>query len=125
MNAALRAQQRYREETILSASPSRLVTLLFDRLLLDVDRGEAAQRSGDWESANTQLQHAQRILVELSSSLSDDWSGSASLRAVYDYITRTLIGANIGRDPERTRECRDLIAPLRDAWHAAAEAAPA
>ncbi|WP_424448467.1 flagellar export chaperone FliS [Microbacterium arborescens] len=125
MNAALRAQQRYREETILSASPSRLVTLLFDRLLLDVDRGEAAQRSGDWESANTQLQHAQRILVELSGSLSDDWSGSASLRAVYDYITRTLIGANIGRDPERTRECRDLIAPLRDAWHAAAEAAPA
>lgn len=125
MNAALRAQQRYREETILSASPSRLVTLLFDRLLLDVDRGEAAQRSGDWESANTQLQHAQRILVELSGSLSDDWSGSASLRAVYDYITRTLIGANIGRDPERTRECRDLIAPLREAWHAAAEAAPA
>jgi flagellar protein FliS len=125
VNAALRAQQRYREETILSASPSRLVTLLFDRLLLDVDRGEAAQRSGDWESANTQLQHAQRILVELSGSLSDDWSGSASLRAVYDYITRTLIGANIGRDPERTRECRDLIAPLRDAWHAAAEAAPA
>lgn len=125
MNAALRAQQRYREETILSASPSRLVTLLFDRLLLDVDRGEAAQRSGDWESANTQLQHAQRILVELSGSLSDDWSGSASLRAVYDYITRTLIGANIGRDPERTRECRDLIAPLRDAWHTAAEAAPA
>jgi flagellar protein FliS len=125
VNAALRAQQRYREETILSASPSRLVTLLFDRLLLDVDRGEAAQRSGDWESANTQLQHAQRILVELSGSLSDDWSGSASLRAVYDYITRILIAANIGRDPERTRECRDLIAPLRDAWHAAAEAAPA
>ena len=38
------------------------------------------------------------------------------------YLTRTLIGANIGRDPERTRECRDIIAPLRDAWHQAAEA---
>ncbi|SDQ50312.1 flagellar export chaperone FliS [Microbacterium sp. cf332] len=125
MNAALRAQQRYREETILSASPARLVTLLFDRLLLDVERGEAAQRSGDWQAANEHLQHAQRILVELTGSLTDDWSGSASLRAVYDYITRTLVGANIGRDPERTHECRDLIAPLRDAWHAAAETAPA
>lgn len=124
MNAALRAQQRYREETILSASPSRLVTLLFDRLLLDVERGEAAQRAADWQTANEQLQHAQRILVELTGSLDDSWSGSAALRTVYDYITRTLIGANIGRDPERTSECRDLIAPLREAWHGAAEAMP-
>ncbi|MDN8549866.1 flagellar export chaperone FliS [Microbacterium sp. NM3R9] len=122
MNAALRAQQRYREETILSASPARLVTLLFDRLLLDVERGEAAQRAGEWQRANSELQHAQQIVAELSGSLTDDWAGSASLRAVYDYLARTLVGANIGRDPERTRECRDLIAPLRDAWHGAAEA---
>ncbi|GLJ80210.1 flagellar export chaperone FliS [Microbacterium imperiale] len=122
MNAALRAQQRYREETILSASPARLVTLLYDRLLLDVERGEAAQRAGDWQRANSELQHAQQIVAELSGSLTDDWAGSASLRAVYDYLARTLVGANIGRDPERTRECRDLIAPLRDAWHGAAEA---
>lgn len=125
MNAALRAQQRYREETILSASPARLVTLLFDRLMLDIERGEAAQRDGRWESANTELQHAQRIVAELSSSLTDEWSGSASLRAIYDYLARTLVGANIGRDPERTRECRELVAPLRDAWHTAAGAAPA
>ncbi|MDD7928157.1 flagellar export chaperone FliS [Microbacterium thalli] len=122
MNAALRAQQRYREETILSASPARLVTLLFDRLLLDVERGEAAQRAGEWQRANSELQHAQQIVAELSGSLTDDWAGSASLRAVYDYLARTLVGANIGRDPERTRECRDLIAPLREAWHGAAEA---
>lgn len=122
MNAALRAQQRYREETILSASPARLVTLLYDRLLLDVERGEAAQRAGDWQRANSELQHAQQIVAELSGSLTDDWAGSASLRAVYDYLARTLVAANIGRDPERTRECRDLIAPLRDAWHGAAEA---
>jgi len=122
VNAALRAQQRYREETILSASPARLVTLLFDRLLLDVERGEAAQRAGEWQRANSELQHAQQIVAELSGSLTDDWAGSASLRAVYDYLARTLVGANIGRDPERTRECRDLIAPLREAWHGAAEA---
>ncbi|MDD7960741.1 flagellar export chaperone FliS [Microbacterium thalli] len=122
MNAALRAQQRYLEETILSASPARLVTLLFDRLLLDVERGEAAQRAGEWQRANSELQHAQQIVAELSGSLTDDWAGSESLRAVYDYLARTLVGANIGRDPERTRECRDLIAPLREAWHGAAEA---
>lgn len=120
MNAALRAQQRYREDAILSAPPERLVTMLYDRLMLDIERAETAQRAEDWTEANVQLQHAQAIVAELSSSLTDDWNGSAGLRSVYVYLTQTLIGANIGRDPERTSACRDIVSPLRDAWHHAA-----
>lgn len=122
MNAALKAQQRYRELAILSAGPERLLTMLYDRLLLDIERGEAAQRAGDWAEANAQLQHAQSIVAELTSSLTDAWEGSAGLRDVYIFLTQTLIGANIGRDPERTRACAELVAPLREAWHGAAEA---
>lgn len=122
MNDLIKAQQRYREEAIQSASPERLVTMLYDRLLLDIDRGIAAQERGDWQAANEQLQHAQKIVTELSTSLSSDWAGAADLRALYDYVTRTLVGANVARDVNRTRECRDLIAPLRDAWHEAAGA---
>jgi len=118
--AVLRAQQRYRDDAVLSATPERLVTMLYDRLMLDIDRGEAAQRAGDWAEANTQLQHAQAIVAELTVSLSTDWTGSQGLRALYTFLTQTLIGANIGRDPERTRTCHELVAPLRDAWHAAA-----
>lgn len=120
--AAFRAQQRYRDDAVLSATPERLVTMLYDRLVLDIERGEAAQRAGDWTEANSQLQHAQAIVAELTSSLSGEWSGSTGLRSLYAFLTQTLIGANIGRDPERTRSCRELVAPLRDAWHAAAEA---
>ncbi len=65
MNAALRAQQRYRDDAVLSAPPERLVTMLYDRLLLDIERGESAQRSEDWEEANAQLQQAQAIVSEL------------------------------------------------------------
>lgn len=119
--AALRAQQRYRDDAILSAPPERLVTMLYDRLLLDIERGEVAQRAGDWQAAGVQLLHAQAIVAELMSSLTDDWDGSAGLRALYTHLTQTLIGANIGRDPERTRACHDIVAPLRDAWHAAAD----
>ncbi|MBO3664610.1 flagellar export chaperone FliS [Microbacterium stercoris] len=115
------AQARYRDEAILSASPERLVTMLYDRLMLDLERGEAAQRAGEWHEANAQLQHAQAIVAELTSSLTDAWAGSADLRSIYVFLTTTLIGANIGRDAERTRACRDLVAPLRDAWHAAAQ----
>ena len=122
MNTVLRAQQRYRDEAVLSASPARLVTMLYDRLLVDVERAEHAQLAADWQSASRDLQHAQDIVAELAGSLTDAWDGSAQLRALYAYLARTLISANIERSTERTRQCRDLIVPLREAWHAAAEA---
>ncbi|WP_460772437.1 flagellar export chaperone FliS [Microbacterium sp. GXF7504] len=124
--AALRAQQRYRDDAVLSATPERLVTMLYDRMLLDIERGEAAQRAGDWAEANRQLQHAQAIVAELQSSLTDAWSGSADLRALYAFLTATLIRANLSHDADATHTCAELVAPLRDAWHAAAaQLAPA
>ncbi|MDT0156377.1 flagellar export chaperone FliS [Microbacterium sp. ARD32] len=121
MNAALRAQQRYLDDAILSATPERLLTMLYDRLMLDIERGEVAQRREDWNEANAQLQHAQAIVAELNASLTDAWESSAQLRAVYTFLTQTLIGANIGRDPERTHACLEFVAPLRDAWYSASE----
>lgn len=119
---ALRAQQRYRDDAVLSATPERLLTMLYDRLVLDIERGEAAQRSGDWPEASAQLVHAQAIVAELNSSLKDTWEGSAGLRGLYAFLSRTLIDANVRRDPDLVRACGDLVTPLRDAWHSAADA---
>ncbi len=116
-----RARQEYLEQQVTSATPERLVTMLYDRLLVDVERAEAAQTGGDAASASTYLTHAQAIIAELSGSLEDGWDGSDGLRALYTYLTGRLIVANVGRDVEATRECRDLISPLRDAWHEAAD----
>lgn len=120
--ALLRAQQRYRDDAVLSATPERLVTMLYDRLLLDIQRAEAAQQIENWSEANAQLQHAQAIVAELNASLTNAWDGSDRLRAVYAFLTQTLIGANISRDIDRTRSCLALVAPLREAWHGAADA---
>lgn len=120
--AALRAQQRYRDDAVLSATPERLLTMLYDRLVLDIERAEHAQRAADWTEANAQLLHAQSIVSELTSSLTDAWEGSADLRALYAFLARSLIEANVGRDADRTAACRELVVPLREAWHAAASA---
>lgn len=125
MNAALKAQQRYRDDAVLSAAPERLLTMLYDRLMLDIERGELALRRSDWTEANAQLQHAQSIVAELNASLTDIWDGAGQLRALYTFLTQTLIGANIGRDADRAHACLELVAPLRDAWHAASASLPA
>ncbi len=126
--SAERARQQYLEQRVASASPELLVTMLYDRLLVDIDRAGAAQDASDWVAAGSHLIHAQRIVAELIASLTDVWDGAAGLRSIYTYLTGRLIVANVSRDRAATAECRDLVAPLRDAWHQAAArvaAAPA
>lgn len=109
-------------ESVLSATPAQLVTMLYDRLLLDLARAEAAQAEGAWATASTNLLHAQDIVAELSSSLDlDAWAGAPHLLAIYTYLSTQLIAANVERDIERTRECAALLGPLRWAWLAAAQ----
>ena len=120
--SALRAQQlsRYNDDAVLSAPPARLLTMLYDRLLLDLKRARLAQENSNWDSARENLLHAQAIVAELQSTLRVDlWDGAASLASIYEYAMQALIGANIYRDVERTKECIELLEPLRQGWHEA------
>jgi flagellar secretion chaperone FliS len=114
-------RSQYNRDAILSATPVRLLTMLYDRLLLDLNRAEAAQESQDWQVASENLLHAQAIIAELTSSLKvDAWDGGQGLLGLYLYVSNALVAANVRRDVERTRECITLLEPLRTAWYEAA-----
>jgi flagellar secretion chaperone FliS len=116
-----RAAGRYGEDATATASPARLVVMLYDRLALDLARGRQAQLDGDRETANNQLAHAQDIVAELLSSLDVDvWDGAANLASLYRWLIRELIAANVRMDPTRTAGCLSVVEPLRDAWTQAA-----
>jgi flagellar protein FliS len=123
VNSAASARQQYTRDAILSASPARLLTMLYDRLLLDLRRAEAAQHASDWQTASDNLLHAQDIVAELSATLRPGvWNGADGLRALYEYVRVALVNANIHRDPARTREAIALLTPLQVTWQAAADA---
>ncbi len=114
-------RNRYVSDGAATATPAQLVTMLYDRLVLDLVRGEAAQRAGDREAGGKQLVHAQAIVLELMGGLRPDvWEGGASLMSIYTFVHGELISANVTADADRTAACRQLIEPLRDAWHTAA-----
>ena len=127
MSAGSNAQRsRYNREAVLSATPVRLLTMLYDRLLLDLNRAEAAQQRQDWQTASDNLLHAQAIVSELSTSLIvDAWDGGEGLFSLYTYVSTAMVSANTSRDPARTHECIVLLEPLRQTWHEAAELLPA
>ena len=114
-------RNRYMADAVMAATPAQLLTMLYDRLLLDLQRAETAQRQEDWTTATPCLLHAQEIVAELMSSLRPEiWDGGPGLLALYAYVTQNLITANVRRDIGKTRECIVLLEPLRTAWHEAA-----
>jgi flagellar protein FliS len=115
------ARSLYNRDSVLSASPARLLVMLYDRLLLDLARAETAQLGEDWPVASAQLLHAQEIVAELVGSLRPEvWDGGPGLLAVYNYVLTGMVQANTQRDVVKTRECITLLEPLRTAWHEAA-----
>jgi flagellar secretion chaperone FliS len=125
--ASLRA--RYMGDAVTTASPQRLLVMLYDRLALDLERAQAALVEGDRQEASGQLQHAQDIVLELRSSLRvDAWEGGPRLAALYTWLISELVQANVKADRNRVASCLQVVEPLRDAWRQAAAglaAAPA
>jgi flagellar protein FliS len=117
-------RDRYLQDSINTASPGKLLVMLYERLVLDLVHGEEALRGGDREQANERITHAQEIVLELRATLDvDTWAGAAGLAGLYGFLLTELIQANIRRDPDKVAACRTLVEPLRDAWREAAAAA--
>ena len=118
-----RAQaSRYLSDSLSTASPAALLVMLWDRLVLDLQRAEDAQRASDRDSAHTNLIHAQDIVRELQVGLDvGKWEGGPGLMALYTWMVQELVAANLSGDADRTAAVRvDLVEPLAGAWRQAA-----
>lgn len=121
-----RQRDQLRRDAILSATPAQLVTMLYDRLLLDLRRAENAQAAANWSMASENLLHAQAIIAELTASLDTKaWDGADNLLGIYNYASSALVSANMHRSVDRTREAIRLLEPLQQTWHEAAAMIPA
>lgn len=118
------ARSTYARNAVDTASPDRLLVMLYDRLLRDLSNAEQAIADGTPARANAELQHAQQIVLELRTSLDvDAWSGGPGLEQLYTYLHGELVVANVEKDAARVATCRTLVEPLRDAWRQAASGA--
>jgi flagellar protein FliS len=100
-----------------TASPARLLVMLYDRLVLDLQRAVEHGDRAEFLDAGRQLMHAQEIVLELQGSLRiDAWDGAAQLSSIYAWLHSEMVRANVQRDVAATRACLALVEPLADAW---------
>lgn len=126
LNSAAAKLSAYNRDSVLSASPARLVTMLYDRLVLDLTRAEEALHTQSWPTAWENLRHADQIVAELASSLKVDlWDGAEGLLQLYGYLADLIVAGTVEHDASKVREAIELVEPLRQAWHEAADSLPA
>lgn len=111
--------QTYQEDEVLSASPLRLVQLLYAGALGSIASARRCLRSGDIRARSRAITKAMRIVTELSRCLNHEAGGalSVNLEKVYGYILRLLIEGNARQTEAPLAEAERLLSTLAEAWY--------
>ena len=120
MTTAALARNRYLGDSVSTASPQRLVVMLYDGLVQDLQLAQQGLARGDLGLVHTRLVRAQKIVTELQTSLDvDAWDGAAGLYQLYIYVLELLVDANVRKDAEPIGQALAVVEPLQDAWRQA------
>ncbi|GIV07321.1 MAG: flagellar protein FliS [Fimbriimonadales bacterium] len=122
MYGGVNGYERYLETAVETASPARLIVMLYDGVIRFIHEAAHAMRQRDYETQNTKLLRAQKILAELISSLDFDKGGeiAENLFRLYTYMYNQLVQANIDDSIENLEHVTALLSELREAWDAIA-----
>lgn len=115
MNA--QAYDQYKKTTIESISPGKLLLMLFEGAIRNVDNAKQAIIDKDINIAHSQIIKAQNIILELISSLDMEYEISNQLFNLYEFIYYQLIVANAQKDLKVLDDVRGLLVDLLDMWN--------
>ena len=108
----------YIENMVKTASPAKLVELLYMKAVDVLKEAEEFIEKKEYTSANEKIKRAQDIVLELNLSLDVERGGqiAQNLRALYNYMFQRLLDANVKKDVEMVREVRGMLEELLETW---------
>lgn len=111
------ASKTYNEASVMTATPGRLVLMLYAGAVRFLTRAEAMYRNGDRRGGITGVNRAIAILDELNVTL-DMSQGDVShrLRSIYLFAKRELMQATVSADADRVAAVNSLVRELHSAW---------
>lgn len=110
------AAQMYQQNSVNTASPAKLTLMLYDGAVKFCNIAIEAIEGKDYEKANTNIMKAEKIIVELRVTLDMKYPVAKEFDAVYDYIYRRLVEANMQKDAAILEEALKHIKTMRDTW---------
>jgi flagellar protein FliS len=117
------------ESSAMSASPHQLITMLFDGAAAAIQMARLQMARREIAAKGKSISKAISIIDNgLKASLDPDAGGPAGaalvadLSALYDYINRRLMHANLRDDPKLLDEAARLLEDIASSWRAIAPA---
>jgi flagellar protein FliS len=106
------------ETMVDAADPHRLVEMLYDGAVVQVAKARHALARKDITTKCEATGRAIRIIDEGLKASLDGRAGDVArnLDALYDYMTRTLLSANLKNNDAQFGEVEKLLGELRGAW---------
>jgi len=108
--------QRYKENSINTASKEEITLMLYDGCIKFMNLAKIGIQEKNIQKANENLIKAQNIITELDSTLNMDVEISKNFHLLYDFSLSRLIDANIQKKEEFVDDAKMVIVDLRDAW---------
>lgn len=109
------------ETGVASASPHKLVVMLYDGAMVSILSGISNMKAGNIPAKGAAISKAINIIDNgLRAALDKKVGGeiAQNLDALYEYISARLLKANLSNDPAILEEAHALLSELREAWNA-------
>ena len=110
------AANLYQHNTVQTASPAKIILMLYEGAIKFCNIAREAIDAGDITKANTNIQKAEKIIVQLRMDLDMKYPVASEFDRVYDYIYRRLVESNMQKDKEILEEALEHIKTMRDTW---------
>ncbi len=118
-NAFQRPQDAYLTNSVMTASPVKLVTLLLDGSISAIDRGCHALSAQDLATARKSFMKAWDIVAELRATLDQEAGGTiaSDLFELYGFVLHGVSESKTNMDSAKALEARAILCTIRDGFH--------
>jgi flagellar protein FliS len=112
------AAQNYFRTRVLTATPEQLQMMLYDGAIRFAEQARAALEAEDFERSYQMIARVQKILTEMTCGLKHDVLPELceKLSALYNYVYRRLVDANVSHDIAAIDESLTLLRYQRETW---------
>ncbi len=112
------ASMEYLTNAVMTATPEKLVVLLYDGAIQSLDAAADAFDRKRRAEAGTQVSRALSIVGELRASLNleEGKEVARDLFALYGFITNRITRGNAEKNSALVREARQVMSTLREGW---------
>lgn len=113
------AKNMYQQNQVLTASPKKLVSLLFEGSIKNLSLGKIYIEKKDYEKANHALLKHQDIIFELQRTLNFEQGGEVAqnLDVMYTYLLDQAMTANVQKDVTIIDHSLKIVKELLEYWN--------